>query len=788
MRTATRLTACLLCLFTSEASADLESAPAPEKLAGLEMVIQTGHLRTVRDLAFSGDSRYILSGSGDETMKLWDAESGSLLRTFHCESVVDDVAFVPDGRRVMSYDDVGGVVVWDRITGKKLQTIATERGQGKDLFVLSDGRTIVFGHGEDTVEVWDIDTHKRLKRFTNRCNIKHSWMSLSLLSDEKRILTTCRDGTVKLWDLESGKIHWTSRLSDKELGGKAAASLDMRFVFTGRRGGYPGYPPKEELRVLDLETGKLKRSYNLKALIHNIVPLPDNRRVMIMLGPPRDGEVVLFDFVKGKVLRTYENACDTQSFASDLMGASPNMRQFVVPDKMSNLRTWDIETGETVHTLGGKAWGRIARVGVSDNGWQVAAASGDGNIYVWNALTASLTYALPGSPRQWATSVLYSPDGRFIAAEGFTNESQGANDFRVWNARSGELVSHYRSLYERRLQKFGLSEQDLQFAFNRAPDAKILSLKQEGKRAELTFELTDSGSELLRYNVFVNDVPLFGADGKAVSGHSERITETVELTYGRNKIEISALNKLGIESLRDHRIVEYSQKVSGDLYYLGFGVSKYADEKLNLKYVSKDALDLETILKRTKGVFNEVHTRVFSDADVTRDAFHQARMFLAGAGVDDTVVLFVAGHGVYDAGEAVASLSLAKDHKLIGRGIQRKHLSDSKRNAIKKAFFDQNRYIYNDLFRRSGAIVLSSSQGAEWSYESDAIENGVFTEEVIRALTSKSADENRDRLVSTEELRDYVTRAVAEKTAGLQHPVVDRDNLENVFALPVVGR
>ncbi len=1095
-----------------------------DNLSNLEMVIQAGHLRTVRDLAYSTDGRYILSGSEDKTMKLWDALSGSLLRSFQCENVVDDVAFVPDGRRVISYDDTGGIVIWDRITGKKLNTIPTDRGQGKDLFVLSDGKRIVFGHGEDTVEIWDIDTPRRLKRFTNRCNINYSWMSLSVVADEKRMLTTCRDGTVKLWDMDTGSIYWSSRINKEELGGNASATIDMKYVLAGRSGGYPGYPPKKELMVFDLESGKLKISYDLKALIHNIVPLPDNRRAMIMLGPPLDGEVVLFDFLKGSTLRTYKNKCDTSSFAGDLMGATSDMRQFVVPDETANLRTWDIETGQTVHKLGGKGGGRISKIAAPNNQWLVSAASWDSNTYVWNVLTGSLLHTLKGSDRQWSTDVLFSPDGRHIVTQGFTNEYKGRNDFRVWNSKSGdlvkeipirksenlisflkdgylltgqdeilnireipswklirsipfkngisssrivvssdlsrfvsigynstkiwdfqtgrfirelkrhavaaffldnnhlltahsscykryptdtcgifelwdidsgealktfidfdnykesknvftaafsadgktaasgtltgdldiwntetgerlhhyiahsgpinnicflpsgrhvatggddgtvriwnidngqsitmvawdnewiaytpdgyfdasrkggnliagvdgvqsyrvdqlafrfnrpdillerasvnnqELITHYKNLYQKRLKKFGLSEEDLKFAFNKAPDAKITNLKQEGNGADIKIEIKDSFSELVRYNVFVNDVPIFGVDGKPVSGTNATILESVELSSGRNKIEVSALNKLGIESLRDHRIVEHSNKFLGDLYFLGFGVSKHADSNLNLKYASKDALDLESVFKKAASGFKKVYTRVFSDEAVTVNAFKDAKNFLSAAGVHDTVVLFVAGHGIYDMkanpdyyflthnadlnrleetaarfeliedllqnikprnklflldtchsgeldpGEELANSTLADKLRLVGRGIRKKHLGENNRTNIETALFDHDRYIYNDLFRRSGAIVLSSSRGAELSYESDEIQNGMFTSEVIRALSSSLADKNKDKSISTEELRDYVIREVAEKTNGLQNPTVDRDNLENAFVLPIVTK
>jgi len=59
----------------------------------------------------------------------------------------------------------------------------------------------------------------------------------------------------------------------------------------------------------------------------------------------------------------------------------------------------------------------------------------------------------------------------------------------------------------------------------------------------------------------------------------------------------------------------------------------------------------------------------------------------------------------------------------------------------------RDRYIYNDLARRSGAIVFSSCKGGEFSYESEA---------------------------------------VAKLSGGLQHPTVDRDNLYQKFGFPAL--
>jgi hypothetical protein len=110
------------------------------------------------------------------------------------------------------------------------------------------------------------------------------------------------------------------------------------------------------------------------------------------------------------------------------------------------------------------------------------------------------------------------------------------------------------------------------------------------------------------------------------------------------------------------------------------------------------------------------------------------------------------------------------------------------KNLNRKYLYTKNRYIYNDLIRRSGAIVFSSSQGGEFSYESEAIQNGFFTEEIINSLTNSMADNNGDGKISTEELRDYVSKIVPQKTSDAQHPTVDRDNIYQKFSFPIVNK
>ena len=87
----------------------------------------------------------------------------------------------------------------------------------------------------------------------------------------------------------------------------------------------------------------------------------------------------------------------------------------------------------------------------------------------------------------------------------------------------------------------------------------------------------------------------------------------------------------------------------------------------------------------------------------------------------------------------------------------------------------RDRFVFNDLARRSGAIIFSSSRGGEFSYETEAAKNGVFTQQ-LKAALSGDADLNKDGTVSVDELRAFVATAVPKLTGDKQHPTVDRDN------------
>ena len=166
---------------------------------------------------------------------------------------------------------------------------------------------------------------------------------------------------------------------------------------------------------------------------------------------------------------------------------------------------------------------------------------------------------------------------------------------------------------------------------------------------------------MLDYTVFVNNIPVTSARERELSSVRRTAFATdaaVALQPGANRVrvEISTGVSLAVaETQLDVTGTPAGEPVRGNLYVLAVGVNEFPEleRDTTLKFAARDAQEVARFFGREgPRHFRKVFARSLSDLDESRpdrSRIVEALALLADAGADDTVIVFLASHGVSDA-------------------------------------------------------------------------------------------------------------------------------------------
>ena len=132
-----------------------------DAITGSQTAVLSEHTRAVNSLAFSADGTSLVSGSDDETVKLWDVQTGGVIKTFdgHAKPVTS-VSISSDSTMIASGDSATCIYLWDIQRRECHTTIWLGKGVAHIEFSPSDPQQFISVSQDRIVQHWDLDGHK----------------------------------------------------------------------------------------------------------------------------------------------------------------------------------------------------------------------------------------------------------------------------------------------------------------------------------------------------------------------------------------------------------------------------------------------------------------------------------------------------------------------------------------------------------------------------------------------------------------------------------------------------
>ncbi|KAI3759448.1 hypothetical protein L6452_07278 [Arctium lappa] len=155
-------------------------------------------------IIFDNSSGKLISGGQDQTVKIWDTNTGLLTQTYHgCLGSVLDLAITDDNRCVIAASSSNNLYVWDANSGRVRHTLTghLDKVCAVDVSRLSS-RHVVSSAYDRTIKLWDLNRGYCINTiiFPSNCN------ALSFSADGETIFSGHVDGHLRLWDIKTGKL------------------------------------------------------------------------------------------------------------------------------------------------------------------------------------------------------------------------------------------------------------------------------------------------------------------------------------------------------------------------------------------------------------------------------------------------------------------------------------------------------------------------------------------------------------------------------------------------------
>jgi WD40 repeat protein len=793
-----------------------QSAIIWDATTGRKVFDFSGNSSWVNSNKLSSDGKYVVSASFDQKdlkdniVHFWELESGKVINDFSGHK--DEVHYAeisPSGEYLLSVSSDSTTKLWNVKTAKLELSISSEAGVNHATFS-PDGLFFITSSDDELAKIYETKTHKCVNILSGH----NSPVNYACFSQDGAYVITCtgditfeknKENRVKLWEVKTGKEIFKSRKYIFPVT-SAEFSIDDKFVLL---------TCYDKIEIFNFNQLKLNRKNRLNEISgeYTSSEFLSNSEYIIASGYMKDFSLI--NIFNSKVKMNYDGhgnwVLNTESSSDDKIVISTG-------DDYKTI-VWDLVNGRPIYH-------RI----LLENKNHIITLPNSPYYMCSKDASKMLHYVTPSLKVigfEQLDPVYNRPD---IVLDSIGKYFGGAD---------AELVANYRESWEKRIDCLGLDKDKLGKGDIAVPDAEIVEadkIAYENKEGKLVINVkaNDPKYTLRRFNVYVNEVPLYGSAGISIAHLNTKswtTTDTIPLSVGENKIQVSVMNELGLENFKYPTYVNYTPEKNNEIFakthYIGIGVNEFKEAGHNLNYCVKDVRDLA---KAFSAENTQIDTLLFTDEQVTRENILALKDYLKKTSVNDKVIISCSSHGLLDdslnfylamydvdfknpkarglkyeeleglldgiparqklllldacnSGENDKTELLKKeldrnkttmdsDQVLASRGVIIKLEEENKSN------FKKMNELFVNVRNNTGSVIISAAGGQESALEAiqvdgKTIENGAFTYSILECLKQ---NEGKELKVNT--LKQYAEKRVEEITNGKQKPTSRQETME----------